>query len=56
MCDDADFAEEERYLAERAKLSRRGFTEMVGAGALLASVPSYALAKGKKREMDIIGE
>jgi carboxymethylenebutenolidase len=45
MCDDADFAEEERYLAEQQKLSRRNFSGMAGAAAFLTALPATAVAE-----------
>jgi carboxymethylenebutenolidase len=59
MCDDADFAEEERYLAEQQKLSRRNFSGMAGAAAFLTALPATALAKSatkKGKEITVISE
>jgi carboxymethylenebutenolidase len=50
MCDDADFAEEKRYLAEQLKLSRRNFSGMTGVAVLVAALPAVALAKSAKKK------
>jgi carboxymethylenebutenolidase len=59
MCNDADFAEEELYLAKQRSFSRRSFSEMAGAAALLATIPGIAVAKSSKKmskEIVVIGE
>jgi carboxymethylenebutenolidase len=59
MCDDADFAEEERYLAKQRSVSRRNFSEMAGAAALIAALPGAAFAKPSKKkgkEITVISE
>jgi carboxymethylenebutenolidase len=59
MCDDADFADEERYLAKQRSVSRRNFSEMAGAAALIAALPGVAFAKPSKKkgkEITVISE
>ncbi len=54
MCDEADFSEEDAYLARRDMVSRRHFGQMAGAAGALALIPAAAYAGPKLIERDVL--